>query len=223
VDGAGTRAGRPRGTDAAGLLEVARQVFLEAGFAGATMSEVATRARVSKSSLYRDYPSKAALFAAVVADWVARGRDAMRPHVDTLLRAEELEPALREFARVLQGAVLSEPVMRMRQLVIAEAERFPEVARDYLADSWDRNIAVLADAFADLARRRAMAKADPIIAARQFTWLVLGDPLNARSLRGDDGQDATAVAALADEAVATFAARYLPRAELAPHPPSVGH
>ena len=200
--------GRPRGAEGAGLLDVARQIFLESGFAGTTMADVATRARVSKSSLYRDFPSKDSLFEAVISDWVQRGRDALRPHVDALLEADDLEPALRRFASVLQAAVLADPVARVRRVVMAEAQHFPAVARTY-AESWDRNIEVLADAFAELMRRGSLVRLDPEVAARQFTWLVLADPLNARSLGpSSDPLDEKRLAATADDAVATFAARF---------------
>jgi len=205
--------GRPRGAEGAGLLDVARQMFLESGFAGTTMADVATRARVSKSSLYRDFPSKDSLFEAVISDWVQRGRDAMRPHVHALLDADDLEPALRRFASVLQAGVLSDPVSRVRRIVTAEAQHFPVVARAY-AKSWDRNIEMLAGTFAELMRRGSLARLDPDIAARQFTWLVLGDPLNTRSLGpASDHLDADRLAATADEAVETFAARFVVRAD----------
>ena len=200
--------GRPRGAEGAGLLDVARQIFLDSGFAGTTMADVATRARVSKSSLYRDFPSKDSLFEAVIHDWVTRGRDALRPHVDALLEADDLEPALRRFASVLQSAVLADSVARVRRVVMAEAEHFPAVARAY-AESWDRNIEVLANAFAELTRRGSLAQVDPEVAARQFTWLVLADPLNARSLGpASDPLDEERLAATADEAVETFVARF---------------
>lgn len=200
--------GRPRGAEGEGLLDVARQMFLESGFAGTTMADVATLARVSKSSLYRDFPSKDSLFEAVISDWVQRGRDALRPHVDALLQADDLEPALRRFASVLQAGVLADPVARVRRVVMAEAQHFPAVARAY-ADSWDRNIEMLAGAFAELMRRGSLIKNDPEVAARQFTWLVLADPLNARSLGPiSDQLDADRLAATVDEAVETFAARF---------------
>lgn len=62
--------GRPKVTSDAArraqIVDVGRRLFLERGYGRATMGEVASRAHVSKQTLYRFFPSKAALFAAVV-------------------------------------------------------------------------------------------------------------------------------------------------------------
>jgi TetR/AcrR family transcriptional regulator, mexJK operon transcriptional repressor len=178
------RSGRPSGCQGAELLAVAREVFLEFGFGGATMQEVATRARISKTSVYREHASKNELFSAVVTDWAAQGRDAMRPFLDRLLSAGDLRHALEDFAATLQTAVLSPDVIRMRRLVAAESDRFPETAATYLADSWTRNINALADTITDLAARTNLHVADPWLAAHQFTWTAVGAPLNAQTIAG---------------------------------------
>jgi TetR/AcrR family transcriptional repressor of mexJK operon len=190
---------------------VARAVFLEHGFARTTMDAVAARARISKASLYQAHPSKDALFAAVVRDWAARGRDAMRPHLDLFLGTDDTASALLTLARTMQAGILSADVLRMRRLVASEAGRFPEVAAGYVADSWDRNIANLGAALGELDRRGRLRTGDPATAAQQFTWLVVAAPLNDRTLRGDDTPpDRAALDAIAHAAVDTFLARYGP-------------
>ncbi len=200
------RPGRPSGRQGAELLAVARDVFVQLGFTGATMQEVATRARISKASLYREHASKDELFAAVVKDWAEQGRDAMRPHLDRLLAADDLHPALVEFAALLQHAVLAPEVSRMRRLVAAEADRFPDTAAGYLADSWTRNINSLADTIAELTARGDLRVADPWIAAHQFTWTAIGSPLNAHTIAGDSATtppaDLSRFAAAAADALA---------------------
>ena len=176
--------GRPSGCRGAELLAVARVALLELGFGGTTMQEVATRARISKTSLYREHASKDELFAAVVTDWAAQGRDAMRPHLERLLAAADTRYALIEFAMTLQEAVLAPDVIRMRRLVSAEADRFPETAAAYIADSWTSNINALADTIANLAARGTLHVADPWLAAHQFTWTAIGAPLNAQTIGG---------------------------------------
>lgn len=166
------------------MLAVAREVFLELGFGGATMQEVATRARISKTSLYREHESKDELFAAVVNDWAERGRDAMRPHLDRLLTADDLHRAFVELATTLQAAVLDPDVIRMRRLVAAESDRFPETAATYLADGWTSNINALAGTITELAARRNLHVADPWLAAHQFTWTAVGAALNAHTIGG---------------------------------------
>ncbi|MEX5719052.1 TetR/AcrR family transcriptional regulator [Geodermatophilus maliterrae] len=205
--------GRPGGSTGSDLVAIARQVFLAQGFAGATMDAVAAGARISKQTLYRQYASKDALFAAVVRDWVDRGHDAMRPHTRALLAAPDLREGLLRLARVLQAGVLSTPVLQMRTLVAAEAERFPEVAADYVARSWDRNQRLLAEALAELAARGQLDVDDAGIAAEQFTWLALAAPLNRLTLQaGAQPSVDQDLEVIATEAVTTFLSRFGPAA-----------
>lgn len=185
ANAAARRRGRPSGRQGAELLAVARDVFLEQGFSGATMQEVVTRAKISKTSLYREHTSKDELFAAVVKDWAAQGRDAMRPHLERLHTASDMFSALTELATTLQKAVLAPDVIRMRRLVAAEADRFPETAATYLADSWTRNINALAETLANLTNHGKLSVADPWVAAHQFTWTAIGSPLNTNTIGGN--------------------------------------
>ena len=50
------------------ILDGARKVFLELGFDGASMGEIARAAAVSKGTLYVYFPDKAGLFAAIVEE-----------------------------------------------------------------------------------------------------------------------------------------------------------
>jgi AcrR family transcriptional regulator len=173
------------------------------------MEAIARKARISKSSLYRDYPSKDRLYAAVVDDWVTRGRDAMRPHTEALTRARDIPAALRALARTLQEAILSSSVLRMRTLVTAEAERFPEVAADYVERSWQRNIASLGEAFTVLAERGEIHTPRPTVAAEQFTWLSVAAPLNRATLTANLVPSSPwELDSIAEQAVSTFLARY---------------
>lgn len=203
------RRGRPGGSTGSDLLAIARDVFLEHGFTGTTMDVVSARARISKQTLYREYASKDQLFAAVVRDWVDRGHDAMRPHTRALLETPDVRAGLLRLAGVLHAGVLSAPVLRMRRLVAAEAERFPDVAADYVERSWNRNQHLLADALADLARRGRLALDDAEMAAEQFTWLVLAAPLNRLTLQASTRPfSERALEVIAAEAVTTFLSRF---------------
>ena len=142
------------------------------------MAEVASRARISKASLYREHPSKDALYSAVVSNWAAAGRDAMRPALDRLIEGIAIVDDLTAFARTLRSAVLSPEVLSMRRLVSSEAVSNPEVAALYFAESWERNIDALATAFRALDKAERLSIPDARIAADQFTWLTVGAPLN---------------------------------------------
>lgn len=202
-----SRPGRPPGKQGTELLAVARETFLELGFEGTTMQDIAERAGVSKSSLYREHPSKDDLFVAVVTDWAQQGQGAMRPHLDALLAQPDLTQALTTFATVLLGAVVAPSVVGMRRLVAAEADRFPDIAALYLRTSWQANIDALADTLAELDSSSRLNVDDPHIAAEQLVWMSVGASLNARTLGVETAvhQDVSNRTA---HTVATFLARY---------------
>ncbi|WP_447948749.1 TetR/AcrR family transcriptional regulator [Microbacterium maritypicum] len=197
--------GRPAGRTGEALLDTARDVFLEFGYAGASMDEVAKRARISKASLYREHASKSALYAAVVRHWALAGRDAMRPALEAVRAHPDLRAGLVALGETMRAGMLSAPVVAMRRLVIAEAAAHPEVARDYLAQSWDANIRNLAEAMIDLSDAHGLTVDDADALASEFTWLVVGAPLNAGLLGVETGEPPVA------RAVDLFLAGYLPR------------
>lgn len=193
------RRGRPSGRTGAALVDAAREVFLEEGYARATMDAVATRARISKASLYREHPSKDALFAAVVQSWADAGRDAMRPYMETLTAGDDTRKDLLALGDVMRRGILSRDVLRMRRLVTSEARRFPLVAAAYQESSWDRNIRALAAALKELDDDGRLTVPDPQVAADQLTWLIVGAPLNRHLLTDSDdapGRDTPVVAAV---------------------------
>jgi TetR/AcrR family transcriptional repressor of mexJK operon len=186
-------------------------MFLTRGYRGTTMEEVAAQAHISKQSLYRDHPSKEALYGAVVHDWVDRGYDAMRPHAAALAQARDAGPGLLALARVLQAGLLSPAVLQMRTLIATEAHRFPDVAADYVTRSWTRNIHTLAEALAVLTTRGLLHVEDPDLAAEQLTWLVVAAPLNRLTLQAGANPFTTGeLESLAHQGVATFLCRYGP-------------
>jgi TetR/AcrR family transcriptional regulator, mexJK operon transcriptional repressor len=196
------RRGRPSGSEGAELLAVAREQFISHGFRKTTMDAIAARARISKQSLYGAYPSKDALYAAVVRDWVDRGYD-----------APDIRDGLRRLAGVLQAGILSPPVLQMRTLVAAEADTFPGVAADYVTRSWDRNTDLLAETLSALSRRGTLAIDHARVAAEQFVWMVIGAPLNRLTLHGTaPGHTGRQLHHIADQAVTTFLSRYGPDA-----------
>jgi AcrR family transcriptional regulator len=57
-----TRKRRRRGELRADLIEAARDVFVERGYHGASLRQIAIRANATQADLYRHFPSKAKLF-----------------------------------------------------------------------------------------------------------------------------------------------------------------
>ena len=99
------------------ILKAARDLVADGGWAAAQIDHVAVKAGVATGSVYRHWPSKAALFAEIVATISTREIEIVRAIADTSLPpAEKLADAIRAFAmRALQGrrlayALIAEPV-----------------------------------------------------------------------------------------------------------------
>jgi hypothetical protein len=76
--------------------------------------------------------------------------------------------------------------MQLRRLVIGEVGRFPELARALFDGGPRRAMATMAILFERLADRGVLAIDNPSVAASQFNWLIMGEPINRAMLLGDD-------------------------------------
>jgi len=106
------------------ILEAATALFLKRGFEGTSFKQVADLAHAGKASLYARFPSKEAMFVAVV-----------RRSVEHVLARTDPVPAdltLRErLIAVGVGIIeqsLTPDVVALMRVVVAEATRFPEIA-----------------------------------------------------------------------------------------------
>ena len=123
------RSGRPprelAGEVDARILDSAREVFLERGLAGASMDEIAGHARAGKPTIYARFPTKEALFTAVVVRAMADKIAHFENYVPT---GETLEERLASVGQtVLHWALVGDTIGLIR-LAIAEACRFPDLA-----------------------------------------------------------------------------------------------
>ena len=98
-------------------------------------------------------------------------------------------------------------LIRLRRIIIAEAERFAELARAWYASGPERAHATLADELQALARRGLLDVGDPLLTAEHFNWLVLSIPLNRAMFRGGDARfPRRELERYADEGVRVFLA-----------------
>jgi TetR/AcrR family transcriptional repressor of mexJK operon len=150
---------------AAKILAAAKTAFLELGYADASMDVVARRASASKTTVYSRFPSKEALFAATIAGECGRWGLGFAPED---FDAATIEEALLAIGRRYLGLVWSPDALRIRQIVMGEASKFPELARAYLDAGPRRVWTLLAALFARAAARGAARVDDPAFAAEQF-------------------------------------------------------
>ena len=128
---AGARAKRARRKEArpGELLEAALDLFVEKGFAATRAEEVASRAGVSKGTLFLYFPSKEELFKAVVRENIA-GRFAQWNEEFENFPGTTPE-MLRYCMRVWWERVGSTKASGITKLILSEANNFPEIAAFY--------------------------------------------------------------------------------------------
>lgn len=106
------------------IISVARSVFYEVGYAGASMSMISSRLGGSKATLYAYFNSKEDLFEAIIREQCGQMAEVFLAHTGS----EDLRATLTVMARELMKAVMSDEAIRTFQLVIEESYRNPQLA-----------------------------------------------------------------------------------------------
>lgn len=149
----------------ADILRIAREVFLQEGYAAASMSEIAARVGGSKGTLYNHFRSKEALFAAVLREAfegeAAEAFDFGDDHSD-------LAGALTRLGGRFLRLMLSDPVIAVHRVVIAEGARFPELGRTYYEAGPREGVARLSALLEGEMDAGRLRRADPVRAAEHF-------------------------------------------------------
>jgi AcrR family transcriptional regulator len=193
------------------IIQAATEVFLQHGYLGATTDQVAARASVSKQTLYKHFADKQHLFAEIIMDTTVQVVDGLSDAVaSTLQDAQDVRKALRDLADGFLRGLLQPDVLRLRRLVIAEADRFPDVGRAWFDRGFDRALVILGEAMRRLADRGLLHNlSDPALAAYQFAGLVMYQPMNQVMFAGTDAlPPADKLNRIADSAVEMFLATY---------------
>jgi AcrR family transcriptional regulator len=170
----------------AAILDAASRLFLEKGYAGTSMDEIAAVAGASKQTVYKHFDDKERLFSAIVMATVNDAGDEVDEDIRRLADTADLEADLRALARRQLELVMQPRILQLRRLIIAEAGRFPELGRSFYERGQERTVAALAAAFERLAERGMLQLDDPDQAAAQFNWLIMARPINRAMLLGED-------------------------------------
>jgi len=194
------------------IAEAATGLFLTKGFLGTSMDDIAAEAAVSKQTVYKHFSDKDQLFAEIVLATTDRVASGVRLVSASLADSEDLERDLGELARRFLTTVMEPELLRLRRLVIATADQFPEVGAAWYEQGFGRVLAALAERFRSLTERGLLRAEDPFLAADHFAGLLLWIPVNRAMFTGNHQSTKADLKRYADSAVATFLAAYsLPR------------
>jgi TetR/AcrR family transcriptional repressor of mexJK operon len=191
------------------IMAAATSIFLTRGYDGTSMDDVAALAEVSKPTVYKHFADKERLFYAIVLATTEHMDALVHLVADALANSADLEADLTRFARRFLNTLMQPEVLRLRRLVIANADRFPEMGRAWYEQGFERALATLADQFQRLTDQQLLDADDPALAADHFVGLLLWIPINRVMFRGDS--DASSEEELdwsADAAVRAFLRAY---------------
>ncbi|RSN02900.1 TetR family transcriptional regulator [Nonomuraea sp. WAC 01424] len=160
------------------ILDAAHAVFLRNGYVGASMDEVAAIASVSKQTVYKHFSDKEQLFTTIILDTTDQIAGLAKLVTASLEDGHDLDEGLRQLARAFLGALMQPDVLRLRRLIIAEADRFPDLGRTWYQQGFERSLQTLATAFGRLAGHGLRPMDDPQLAADHFVGLLLWIPVN---------------------------------------------
>jgi AcrR family transcriptional regulator len=108
------------------ILEAATELFLREGYDATAVDTIVEQSGGSKATLYSYFPTKADLFRAVI-DRVAARSTQLQPSVER----DDPEDNLRDYSMRQLRTAFSEEHHALLRLIIAERERFPELAKTY--------------------------------------------------------------------------------------------
>ena len=146
------------------IMDGARTAFLAGGFDGASMNDIARSAGVSKGTLYAYFNSKDELFEAIIRVEYTQAAE----RLCTFKREGDARGMLTDFGVRLIGRMSEPETLALARVVIAAAEKFPNVGRAFYESGPLYGATRLADELSALERAGALKVPDPERAAWQF-------------------------------------------------------
>ncbi|MGZ5872677.1 MAG: TetR/AcrR family transcriptional regulator [Bradyrhizobium sp.] len=186
------------------ILDGARKVFMDLGFDGASMGEIARAAGVSKGTLYVYFADKSRLFEAIVEEeTLEQGKIAFNfdPERDVVT-------TLTEFGQAYIAIICRPGGGSAIRTVMAIAERMPEVGRRYYEHVLEQTISRLATYLDARVKLKELAIDDCQLAASQFLLMCQASLFLPFIFQAAPAPSAERIAQVIDSATKMFLAGY---------------
>lgn len=149
------------------ILKAATALFLKTSYGETSIDAIVERAGGSKATLYSYFPTKRDLFRAVV-DYIVSIR--LKPSLEPM---DDVRSTLISFAVQRMKVVFSRQHRALLRLIIAERDRFPDIARTYYEHGPKRSHALVAGYLAQLKERGRLAIDNPEESAEFLIGMLL--------------------------------------------------
>lgn len=188
IDGRRSRGPSPQKTAQTrqALVRAALELFIEQGYRGTPVSDVAARAGVAKGTVYRHFADKQAMFAGVISDVLDDRVAALRAAQPN--EGESLRAFLSRVVTPVLATVEGSPWMGLIRLVMTEGRESPEVADIYrqrvldpVAEQirrWAQSAEERGEINSDALQRAPLLLLSPAILATMWSGLYPDEPMN---------------------------------------------
>jgi AcrR family transcriptional regulator len=153
------------------ILTAAQKVFLERGYANASIDAVVDLAGGSKATVYQQFGNKEGLLAALVTE----GAEGLAHLVHDLPLDGALEDSLHAFGQGYLGLIMLPERIALFRLVVGECGRFPEMGDIFYRTGPQVVAKWLTEFFRGVMGRGLIAGDDPERTALQFIYALRGD------------------------------------------------
>lgn len=187
------------------IIREARRHFMSEGYASTRIEPIARATCVSTATLYSYFPSKADLFAAVIAD---ASDDFATQMKSVRLVDGDARAQLTGFALAYAGFMGDPFVRSVFRLVMAERPRFRDVALSFFERGRTDFGAPLMAVLAALVETGELRIEKTSWAAGQLMGMIEHPVFFMPMVTGDEVHAARTSASIAEDAVRTFLARY---------------
>ena len=153
------------------ILAAAQKVFLERGYANASIDAVVELAGGSKATVYQQFGNKEGLLGALVAD----GAEELAHLVHELPLDGALDKSLRAFGRGYLGLIMRPERLALFRLVVGECGRVPEIGDVFYRTGPQVIGKWLTEFFRGVAAAGLIQISDPERTAYQFIHGLRGD------------------------------------------------
>ena len=186
------------------IVDGAHKVFMDLGFDGASMGEIARSAGVSKGTLYVYFADKSRLFEAIVeAETLEKSKIAY--NVDP---RRDADTTLREFGQAYIGSICRPGGGSSIRTVMAIAERMPDVGRRFYENVLARTINRLAEYLQAHVGPNDLAIDDCELAAAQFLQMCQATLFLPFVFQAEPAPSAERIAQVVDSATRMFLQTY---------------
>jgi TetR/AcrR family transcriptional regulator of autoinduction and epiphytic fitness len=182
----------------AGIAELAEQ-----GLAGASMESIATRAEVSKRTLYKHFPSKDAVFEAVLALMIERVDPLGKLHYD---KQRDFAEQLRELAEKEMQLICDPDFVRLSRVLMVECMRSEAQSQKLMAQFGEKENGLFRW-FSEAGDAGKLGKLDPRASADLFIAMLKSSTYWYSVIAWQPTPDQPTQAHIIDEACLTLLSR----------------